>query len=246
MRVKMVAKKETPPLEYRKPINSEELDDIQDLFTITIFILELGLSSPEPPSFLAKDINTNSNSLKPAEVLLDDNTEDLFVEDRIMSMTSTMLIAPRIESKEIGVSDSEKVGSGMNAYMACRVTTKTSLSILSKCEFSSKRKFSNFLVLHSKLASKYLHVSYIVPPAQKKSILGITRVNVSKADSSSSETSNFADLSRKILTKCETEAKMVVASKPDKIQPAKNERREWNTKIQKRERDFEQTSQLRK
>ncbi|XP_025243181.1 LOW QUALITY PROTEIN: sorting nexin-2 [Theropithecus gelada] len=122
-------------------------------------------------------------------------------------------IAPRIESKsmsapvifdrsreeieeeangdifdiEIGVSDPEKVGDGMNAYMAYRVTTKTSLSMFSKSEFSVKRRFSDFLGLHSKLASKYLHVGYIVPPAPEKSIVGMTKVKVGKEDSSSTE-----------------------------------------------------------
>ncbi|KAI2538592.1 sorting nexin 2 [Homo sapiens] len=88
---------------------------------------------------------------------------------------------------EIGVSDPEKVGDGMNAYMAYRVTTKTSLSMFSKSEFSVKRRFSDFLGLHSKLASKYLHVGYIVPPAPEKSIVGMTKVKVGKEDSSSTE-----------------------------------------------------------
>ncbi|KAB0356574.1 hypothetical protein FD754_000730 [Muntiacus muntjak] len=191
-------------------------------------------SSPDPASFLAEDISTNSNGPKPAEVVLDDDREDLFAEateevsldsperEPILSsepspavtpVTPTTLIAPRIESKsmsapvifdrsrdeieeeangdvfdiEIGVSDPEKVGDGMNAYMAYRVTTKTSLSMFSKSEFSVKRRFSDFLGLHSKLASKYLHVGYIVPPAPEKSIVGMTKVKVGKEDSSSTE-----------------------------------------------------------
>ena len=39
-------------------------------------------------------------------------------------------------------------------------------------DFSVKRRFSDFLGLHSKLASRYLHVGYIVPPAPEKSIVG--------------------------------------------------------------------------
>ncbi|KAG8516733.1 Sorting nexin-2, partial [Galemys pyrenaicus] len=191
-------------------------------------------SSPEPASLPAEDISTNSNGPKPAEVVLDDDREDLFAEateevsldsperEPILSsdpspavtpVTPTTLIAPRIESKsmsapvifdrsreeieeeangdmfdiEIGVSDPEKVGDGMNAYMAYRVTTKTSLSMFSKNEFSVKRRFSDFLGLHSKLASKYLHVGYIVPPAPEKSIVGMTKVKVGKEDSSSTE-----------------------------------------------------------
>uniref|UniRef100_A0AAY4D2X5 Sorting nexin-2 n=1 Tax=Denticeps clupeoides TaxID=299321 RepID=A0AAY4D2X5_9TELE len=78
-------------------------------------------------------------------------------------------------------------GDGMNAYMAYKVTTKTSLSVFSQNELSVRRRFSDFLGLHSKLASKYMHSGYIVPPAPEKSIVGMTKVKVGKEDSSSTE-----------------------------------------------------------
>lgn len=87
----------------------------------------------------------------------------------------------------ISVSDPEKVGDGMNAYMAYKVTTKTSMSLFKSNEFAVKRRFSDFLGLHSKLASKYLHVGYIVPPAPEKSIVGMTKVKVGKEDPSSND-----------------------------------------------------------
>uniref|UniRef100_A0A8C6L8Q9 Sorting nexin-2 n=1 Tax=Nothobranchius furzeri TaxID=105023 RepID=A0A8C6L8Q9_NOTFU len=87
----------------------------------------------------------------------------------------------------ISVSDPEKVGDGMNAYMAYKVSTKTSLSVFKQRDFSVKRRFSDFLGLHSKLASKYLHIGYIVPPAPEKSIVGMTKVKVGKEDQSSNE-----------------------------------------------------------
>lgn len=49
---------------------------------------------------------------------------------------------------------------------------QTSLALFKNKDFSVKRRFSDFLGLHSKLASKYLHVGYIVPPAPEKSIVG--------------------------------------------------------------------------
>uniref|UniRef100_A0A8C0DC50 Sorting nexin-2 n=1 Tax=Balaenoptera musculus TaxID=9771 RepID=A0A8C0DC50_BALMU len=391
----MAAEREPPPLGVGKPTDFEELEDGEDLFTSTVSTLESSPSSPDPASLITEDISTNSNGPKPAEVVLDDDREDLFAEateevsldsperEPILSsepspavtpVTPTTLIAPRIESKsmsapvifdrsreeieeetngdvfdiEIGVSDPEKVGDGMNAYMAYRVTTKTSLSMFSKSEFSVKRRFSDFLGLHSKLASKYLHVGYIVPPAPEKSIVGMTKVKVGKEDSSSTEfvekrraalerylqrtvkhptllqdpdlrqflessewfeekqqqfenldqqlrklhasvealvchrkelsanTAAFAksaamlellsdyirliaavkgvfdhrmkcwqkweDAQITLLKKRETEAKMMVANKPDKIQQAKNEIREWEAKVQQGERDFEQIS----
>uniref|UniRef100_A0A8B9KQF0 Sorting nexin-2 n=1 Tax=Astyanax mexicanus TaxID=7994 RepID=A0A8B9KQF0_ASTMX len=76
---------------------------------------------------------------------------------------------------------------GMNAYMAYKVTTKTSLNLFNRNEFTVKRRFSDFLGLHSKLASKYLHIGYIVPPAPEKSIVGMTKVKVGKEDLSSAE-----------------------------------------------------------
>lgn len=49
---------------------------------------------------------------------------------------------------------------------------QTSMALFKDKDFSVKRRFSDFLGLHSKLASKYLHVGYIVPPAPEKSIVG--------------------------------------------------------------------------
>lgn len=49
---------------------------------------------------------------------------------------------------------------------------QTSMAVFKNKDFSVKRRFSDFLGLHSKLASKYLHVGYIVPPAPEKSIVG--------------------------------------------------------------------------
>uniref|UniRef100_A0AAQ5Z7Y8 Sorting nexin-2 n=1 Tax=Amphiprion ocellaris TaxID=80972 RepID=A0AAQ5Z7Y8_AMPOC len=63
----------------------------------------------------------------------------------------------------------------------------TSMSLFKQKDFSVKRRFSDFLGLHSKLASKYLHIGYIVPPAPEKSIVGMTKVKVGKEDQSSNE-----------------------------------------------------------
>uniref|UniRef100_A0A8C4NPR3 Sorting nexin-2 n=1 Tax=Dicentrarchus labrax TaxID=13489 RepID=A0A8C4NPR3_DICLA len=81
----------------------------------------------------------------------------------------------------ISVSDPEKVGE-YTFYI-----TVTSMSLFKTDEFSVKRRFSDFLGLHSKLASKYLHIGYIVPPAPEKSIVGMTKVKVGKEDQSSNE-----------------------------------------------------------
>ncbi|KAL4660878.1 sorting nexin-2 isoform X2 [Arapaima gigas] len=233
---KMAAERDAPPLgtaaaglaDFREP------EDGEDLFVSTASTLESSPSSPEPASLPAEDVSANSNGPKAAEILVDDDQEDLFAEateevsldsperepilsdgpsPAITPVTPTALISSRVEPKVIGVpgmfersldeeeeeaggdlfdihisvSDPEKVGDGMNAYMAYKVTTKTSLTIFSQNEFSVKRRFSDFLGLHSKLASKYMHIGYIVPPAPEKSIVGMTKVKVGKEDLSSAE-----------------------------------------------------------
>ncbi|MCJ8735026.1 hypothetical protein PDJAM_G00242230 [Pangasius djambal] len=143
------------------------------------------------------------------EVSLDSPEREPILSDgpspAITPVTPTGIITPTVEAfgsldedeeaeekgdtfdMQITVSDPEKVGDGMNAYMAYKVTTKTSLNLFSRNEFSVKRRFSDFLGLHSKLASKYMHVGYIVPPAPEKSIVGMTKVKVGKEDLSSAE-----------------------------------------------------------
>lgn len=143
------------------------------------------------------------------EVSLDSPEREPILSDgpspAITPVTPTGIITPTVEDfgsldededaeekgdtfdMKITVSDPEKVGDGMNAYMAYKVTTKTSLNHFSRNEFTVKRRFSDFLGLHSKLASKYMHIGYIVPPAPEKSIVGMTKVKVGKEDLSSAE-----------------------------------------------------------
>lgn len=48
------------------------------LLLFVCFFLQSSPSSPEPTSLLTEDVSTNSNGPKPAEVVLDDDREDLF------------------------------------------------------------------------------------------------------------------------------------------------------------------------
>uniref|UniRef100_A0A8C4H6Y7 Sorting nexin-2 n=1 Tax=Dicentrarchus labrax TaxID=13489 RepID=A0A8C4H6Y7_DICLA len=189
----------------------QELEDGEDLFLEPAVIQESG-----PASLPAEDISANSNGPK-QDSLFDDDPEDLFAEateevsldsperevllsdgpspaitpitpptsvntDEIMEHTHTLVISFCVIQLCVCVP-----GDGMNAYMAYKVTTKTSMSLFKTDEFSVKRRFSDFLGLHSKLASKYLHIGYIVPPAPEKSIVGMTKVKVGKEDQSSNE-----------------------------------------------------------
>ncbi|VDI17930.1 sorting nexin-2-like isoform X1 [Mytilus galloprovincialis] len=88
---------------------------------------------------------------------------------------------------DIKVSDPQKMGDGMGAYMVYRVRTKTSVPAFRKAELSVLRRFSDFLGLHSKLAEKHVSKGVIVPPAPEKSVIGMTKIKVSKDDSGSSD-----------------------------------------------------------
>ncbi|XP_026058170.1 sorting nexin-1-like [Carassius auratus] len=87
----------------------------------------------------------------------------------------------------ISVTNPEKVGDGMNAYMAYKVSTQTSLTMFRSKTFTVRRRFSDFLGLYEKLSEKHSQNGYIVPPPPEKSILGMTKVKVGKEDHSSAE-----------------------------------------------------------
>ncbi|XP_069759383.1 uncharacterized protein [Narcine bancroftii] len=87
----------------------------------------------------------------------------------------------------VTVTEPEKVGDGMAAYVAYKVSTLTSLTIFKRKEFSVKRRFSDFLGLYDRLSEKHSQNGFIVPPPPEKSLIGMTKVKVGKEDSSSAE-----------------------------------------------------------
>ncbi|XP_045483627.1 sorting nexin-2 [Harmonia axyridis] len=80
---------------------------------------------------------------------------------------------------EITITEPQKIGDGMSAYMAYRVTTKTNMQIFKAKELSVLRRFSDFLGLHDKLTEKYLKIGRIIPPAPEKNVLGMTKIKMS-------------------------------------------------------------------
>ncbi|XP_046889422.1 sorting nexin-1-like isoform X2 [Hypomesus transpacificus] len=87
----------------------------------------------------------------------------------------------------ISITNPEKVGDGMNAYMGYKVSTQTTLPMFRSKTFTVRRRFSDFLGLYEKLSEKHGHNGFIVPPPPEKSILGMTKVKVGKEDPSSAE-----------------------------------------------------------
>ena len=81
------------------------------------------------------------------------------------------------------VTSPHKVGEGMSSYMAYKIATKTNVNYFKKSEMTVDRRFSDFLGLHDKLSEKYLQNGRIIPPAPDKSVVGMTKVKMSKENS---------------------------------------------------------------
>merc|ERR1719266_979968 len=99
---------------------------------------------------------------------------------------------------EIHVTSPHKVGDGMSSYMAYKVSTKTNLSYFKKNNPEVNRRFSDFLGLREKLCEKYLQNGRIIPPCPDKSVLGMTKVKMSKEDEASNQ-SEFVEKRRAAL-----------------------------------------------
>ncbi|XP_056585530.1 sorting nexin-2 [Triplophysa dalaica] len=164
-------------------LDDDDDDDQDDLFAEATE--EVSLDSPERQPILSDGPSPAITPVTPTVMM--NPRVDAAVFDRLMEEDEDDEETPDTFDIQISVSDPEKVGDGMNAFMVYKVSTKTSLSIFNRDEFTVKRRFSDFLGLHSKLASKYLHIGYIVPPAPEKSIVGMTKVKVGKEDLSSVE-----------------------------------------------------------
>ncbi|XP_064618772.1 sorting nexin-2-like isoform X2 [Lineus longissimus] len=87
----------------------------------------------------------------------------------------------------VSISDPIKVGDGMGAYMTYKVTTMTTIPAFKKPETSVMRRFSDFLGLHEKLCETYAHQGRIIPPAPEKSVIGMTKIKMSKEEASSAD-----------------------------------------------------------
>lgn len=99
---------------------------------------------------------------------------------------------------EIKVTSPHKVGDGMSSYMAYKITTNTNLTYFKKSKPEVNRRFSDFLGLRDKLAEKYLQNGRIIPPCPDKSVIGMTKVKMSKEDEASSQ-SEFVEKRRAAL-----------------------------------------------
>ncbi|XP_030271223.1 sorting nexin-1 [Sparus aurata] len=88
---------------------------------------------------------------------------------------------------DVAVTNPEKVGDGMNAYVAYKVSTRTSLPMFRSKAFTARRRYSDFLGLYEKLSVKQSLLGCIIPPPPEKSVVGMTKVKVGMDDPSSVE-----------------------------------------------------------
>uniref|UniRef100_A0A8D3CCZ9 PX domain-containing protein n=1 Tax=Scophthalmus maximus TaxID=52904 RepID=A0A8D3CCZ9_SCOMX len=160
-------------------VHSEEETDIFAEATV-----ELSLDSPQSerkkevtdkPSASAPSLSAAASLAKPQSAALDELEEE---EDEEQEDQFDIYVS---------VKDPEKIGDGMNAYMAYKVSTQTTLSMFRNKTFTVRRRFSDFLGLYEKLSEKHGPNGFIVPPPPEKSILGMTKVKVGKEDSSSAD-----------------------------------------------------------
>ncbi|XP_033750332.1 sorting nexin-2-like isoform X2 [Pecten maximus] len=145
---------------------------------------------PTPASAPAQTEALSSDEEKPSSDM-PKLTVTQTVTSTSKSSSTTKTTKEEVEDNQyslvIKVTEPQKMGDGMSAYMVYKVITKTSMPDFQKPEMAVLRRFSDFLGLHEKLQTRYLHQGRIVPPAPEKSVLGMTKIKMSKEESGSSD-----------------------------------------------------------
>ena len=208
---------EEPPANVDINLEDEDLgvsevnldDDDEDIFKSTIKEQEPPKAAEEPK--MTNGHNTRESSEDPVvtDIPLEDEDEAPFENAHLkpgLQLQSEPALIPQqtltsfreeeelnrdLEASdefiEIHVTSPHKVGDGMSSYMAYKVTTKTNLSYFKKSNPEVNRRFSDFLGLREKLCEKYLQNGRIIPPCPDKSVIGMTKVKMSKEDESSTQ-----------------------------------------------------------
>ncbi|UJR16070.1 hypothetical protein I4U23_002983 [Adineta vaga] len=138
-----------------------------------LFSVDTSVNSPPPPVRSVPSYDSQISSSTPISKSVLSGT-----------VTATHTAAKRGKDNdiEITVSDPAKVGDGMSSYMTYRITTKTTLPVFKKSEFSVNRRFSDFLGLHTKLVNKHIQVGIFLPSPPEKDTLSMAKVKISKEE----------------------------------------------------------------
>ncbi|XP_017776336.1 PREDICTED: sorting nexin-2-like [Nicrophorus vespilloides] len=176
---------EPPPLFENVDMKREEAED-DDLFESAV------QSQPSANLCLEEDghdlLNGDSDIGEEIDkLMLNDKSEmeNVPINNQSTIATPTM---EEVEAEggdqfiEITITEPQKVGDGMGAYMAYRVLTHTNMPFFKKREFAVMRRFSDFLGLHDKLTEKYLKVGRIIPPAPEKNVIGKAKIKMAQSE----------------------------------------------------------------
>ncbi|XP_071794041.1 sorting nexin-2-like [Asterias amurensis] len=154
------------------------------------------LKTEPTPAATSPAVTETVNTKGSAAAKVTDETEEEVEEDK----KETKAVDEEEEEEQLDTFDMEititepfKKGDGMSAFMAYKVTTKTSNPSFKKPETTVTRRFSDFLGIHQKLVERHTTKGHIVPPAPEKSVVGMTKVKMSKT----AEESNSMDFVEK-------------------------------------------------
>ncbi|KAM8877499.1 sorting nexin-1-like isoform 1-T1 [Synchiropus picturatus] len=135
--------------------------------------------------------NLNTSSRKEVSASSGPRSVASFVQSPVATTTSLEQLEEEEDKDkfdvDVAVTNPEKVGDGMNAYVAYKVSTRTSLAMFKNKTFSVRRRFSDFLGLYEKLSVKQSLHGCIIPLPPEKSVVGMTKVKVGMDDPSSVE-----------------------------------------------------------
>ncbi|KAM9764832.1 sorting nexin-1-like isoform 2-T2 [Menidia menidia] len=162
------------PADRSNGVHSDEDNDL--------FAAQTDLSTNKSSSSAQKDLSTSSGpapsfSFSQSPAALHNTSLEQLEENEATDSFEV----------NVAVTNPEKVGDGMNAYMAYRVSTQTSLPVFKSKALSVRRRFSDFLGLYEKLSVKHSLHGCILPPPPEKSVVGMTKVKVGMDDPSSVE-----------------------------------------------------------
>ncbi|VDM01056.1 unnamed protein product, partial [Schistocephalus solidus] len=87
----------------------------------------------------------------------------------------------------VKISNPEKVGDGMFAFIVYTVKTMTTMSYFKKSTMCVQRRFSDFLGLYEKLKGKYLPKGIIIPYPPEKNVIGTTKIRILKNSSADND-----------------------------------------------------------
>ncbi|KAM9410162.1 sorting nexin-1-like [Pholidichthys leucotaenia] len=157
--------------------NGVNSDDDSDLFAEA----HVELSTDKSSSSSRKELSTSSgprqaSSFTPSPSVLQPTSLEQLEEEAKDSF-----------DVDVAVTNPEKVGDGMNAYVAYKVSTRTSLAMFRSKAFTVRRRFSDFLGLYEKLSVKQSLHGCVIPPPPEKSVVGMTKVKVGMDDPASVE-----------------------------------------------------------